>query len=77
MRARAPRPEPEIPAGHPGVLSPAELRELATLGEKIRASLACDANGTGVPCRTDRLFAVKLMKRYLAIHAIRRARRPR
>ena len=45
-----------------------EQEELFRLGEDIEAGLSCDANGTGIPCRTDRLDAVSNMKRYLEIH---------
>ena len=45
-----------------------EQEELFRLGEDIQAGLSCDANGTGLPCRTDRLDAVSNMKRYLEIH---------
>jgi len=50
------------------VLTEEEMVLLADYGATIRGSLECDANGTGVPCRTDRLYAVEFMKRYLAIH---------
>jgi len=53
------------------VLSDPEIEELAELGSLITIDLSCDANGTGVPCRTDRLMAVEHMKRYLEIHDIR------
>ena len=49
-------------------LSEDECSELHRLGEDIKAGLSCDANGTGLPCRTDRLDAVENMKRYLEIH---------
>ena len=45
-----------------------EQEELFRLGKDIQAGLSCDANGTGIPCRTDRLDAVSNMKRYLEIH---------
>jgi len=51
----------------PGTLSPDEVRELKGLGEGIRISLRCNENA-GLPCRTDRLEAVKLMRRYVEIH---------
>ena len=50
------------------VLSDPEIEELAELGSLITIDLSCDANGTGLPCRTDRLEAVSNMKRYLEIH---------
>lgn len=51
-----------------GTLTDTDLKRLATLGQSIATSLSCDANGTGVPCRTDRLQAVKDMTEYLRIH---------
>ena len=56
-----------------------EQEELFRLGEDIQAGLSCDANGTGLPCRTDRLSAVENMKRYLEIHnytVIDKSRKP-
>ena len=50
------------------ILNAQEQEELFRLGEDIQAGLSCDANGTGIPCRTDRLDAVENMKRYLEIH---------
>ena len=50
------------------LLTAREQEELFRLGEDIQKDLSCDANGTGVPCRTDRLEAVSNMKRYLEIH---------
>lgn len=49
-------------------LTEKDMEELAKYGETIRISLECDANGKSVPCRTDRLFAVEFMKRYLVVH---------
>ena len=49
-------------------LSEEDLVVLKNLGAKISNSLQCDINGYGVPCRTDRFEAVKLMKKYLEIH---------
>ena len=49
-------------------LSDIEIEELFRLGDDIKKDLSCDANGTGLPCRTDRLEAVSNMKRYLEIH---------
>ena len=49
-------------------LNAQEQEELFRLGEDIQKGLSCDANGTGLPCRTDRLEAIKNMKRYLEIH---------
>ena len=50
------------------ILNAKEQDELVKLGKDIQAGLSCDANGTGEPCRTDRLDAVSNMKRYLEIH---------
>jgi hypothetical protein len=50
------------------ILTDSEIEKLKTLGEKIQLSLSCDCNGTGVPCRTDRLGAVDFMIEYLKIH---------
>ncbi len=50
------------------ILTAQEQEELFRLGEDIQKGLSCDANGTGIPCRTDRLDAVENMKRYLEIH---------
>ena len=30
--------------------------------------MECDINGQGIPCRTDRLFAVDLMIHYIQLH---------
>ena len=49
-------------------LSNKEIEKLEKLGDDIQKDLSCDANGTGLPCRTDRLEAVSNMKRYLEIH---------
>ena len=50
------------------ILNSQEQEELFRLGDDIQKDLSCDANGTGIPCRTDRLSAVANMKRYLEIH---------
>ena len=50
------------------ILTEKEKERLAEIGKDIRFSLECDINGTGLPCRTDRLESVKLMWQYLAIH---------
>ena len=50
------------------ILNAKEQEELFRLGDDIQKDLSCDANGTGIPCRTDRLSAVENMKRYLEIH---------
>ena len=52
------------------ILTDKEIERLVVLGENIQAGLSCDLNGTGLPCRTDRLSTVELMKEYLSIHDI-------
>ena len=49
-------------------LNKREIKKLAKLGKGILASLSCDVNGMGIPCRTDRFEAVDLMIKYLRIH---------
>jgi len=49
-------------------LTDAEMKQLAELGKQIQLNLSCDVNGSGLPCHTDRLAAVQLMRRYLDIH---------
>ena len=49
-------------------LSNKEIDQLIDCGKAIQDDLMCDANGTGLPCRTDRLSAVESMKEYLEIH---------
>ena len=49
-------------------LSDIEIEELFRLGDDIKKDLSCDANGTRLHCRTDRLEAVSNMKRYIEIH---------
>ena len=49
-------------------LSEKEIAELVELGKSIVLGLECNVNGTGLPCRTDRLHTVELMKEYLVIH---------
>lgn len=50
------------------VLNSTEIKSLKDLGEKIQQDLSCDLNGTGLPCRTDRLEAVNNMIKYISIH---------
>ena len=50
------------------VLTDKECNILAGIGKKIRNSLKCDINGTVLPCRTDRIASVELMRQYIAIH---------
>ena len=60
-------------------LSNKEIDKLVKLGGDIQQDLGCDANGTGLPCRTDRLSAVESMKKYLEIHnytVIDKSRKP-
>ena len=52
------------------ILSDDDVQELILLGSMITDNLMCDLNDTGFPCRTDRLAAVELMQRYLAIHDV-------
>ena len=58
------------------ILTAQEQEELFRLGDDIQKGLSCDANGTGIPCRTDRLDAVENMKRYLEIHGMKVIRDP-
>ena len=50
------------------ILSDDDIKQLKVLGRNIYTSLECDINSNGVPCLTDRLYAVELMKKYLSIH---------
>ena len=52
----------------PDALNDEEFYELLKLGPDIQLSLECCMQMDGLPCKTDRLHAVKLMKRYLEIH---------
>ena len=49
-------------------LTDLEMVQLAELGKLIQLGLSCDANGEGVPCRTDRLDVVGNMIKYLQLH---------
>jgi len=49
-------------------LSDHELKQLAELGKSIIVSLECNINDMGIPCRTDRLYAVEKMIAYLKLH---------
>jgi hypothetical protein len=51
-----------------GRLTDEEINRLGILGKSIKKSLSCDINDEGLPCRTDRLAAVGLMKKYISIH---------
>ena len=50
-------------------LTTKEVKRLGELGQAIQGCLSCDINDNKIPCRTDRLEAVKLMKEYLKIHS--------
>ena len=52
-------------------LNKKEIKMLIELGKKIQLGLGCDINGTGLPCRTDRLQAVQDMVEYLIIHDLK------
>ena len=52
-------------------LSNKEIAQLIACGKAIQEDLMCDANGTGLPCRTDRLSAVESMIEYLEIHGMK------
>ena len=52
-------------------LSNIEIEKLEKLGDDIQKDLSCDANGIGIPCRTDRLSAVENMKKYIEIHGFK------
>ena len=56
------------------MLTDGEIKAMATLAESITASLECDINGTGIPCRTDREEALKAMAKYLRINGYAVAR---
>ena len=49
-------------------LTDKEIKKLISLGKQIILGLQCDANGMELPCRSDRLASVELMKKYLEIH---------
>ena len=51
-------------------LTDTDIKRLVKLGGDIQQDLGCDANGTGLPCRTDRFSAVENMKEYLEIHGM-------
>ena len=48
-------------------LTDKEVKNLIIIGNRIYKSLEC-GDGEHIPCRTDRLEAVKNMKEYLEIH---------
>jgi len=47
-----------------------EREKLVELGEIIIDGLSCNINNTGLPCRSDRLYTVALMRQYVAIHEL-------
>ena len=49
-------------------LNDEEIDELLKLGTGIQLTLESCMQMDGLPCKTDSLEAVKLMKRYLEIH---------
>ncbi len=49
-------------------LTKKEIKELIKLGKQIILGLQCDTNGKGLPCRSDRLLSVQLMREYIEIH---------
>jgi len=53
------------------MLNDKEIKRLIALGGKIKHNLSCDINGDGLPCRSDRLSAVKLMRKYIDIHDVK------
>ena len=53
------------------LLTAQDQEELVKIGDNIQKDLSCDANGTGLPCRTDRLEAVSNMKKYIEIHGFK------
>ena len=48
-------------------LTDEEINMLTEIGKRIVLSLSCDANGDGIPCRTDRFQAMEDMMGYLII----------
>jgi len=54
-----------------------DIDQLIDCGKAIQEDLGCDANGTGLPCRTDRLSAVESMVEYLEIHGMKVVREPK
>jgi len=50
------------------VLTKENYTELAELGKYIVVSLECDVNENGVPCPTDRRWAIEFMRRYLVVN---------
>ena len=52
------------------IINDKQWKRLAKLGESLIICLAVDLNGDGVPPRSDRFEALKLMREYLDIHDI-------
>ena len=51
-----------------GILTDKQVDKLIELGPDIIAGLECNLNGDGLPCRTDRLYAVDKMIAYVKLH---------
>ena len=47
-----------------------EVKRLGELGQAIIGCLSCNINDNNIPCRTDRLEAVRLMNEYLFHHDV-------
>tara|TARA_B100000287_G_scaffold391437_1_gene403096 strand:- start:296 stop:565 length:270 start_codon:yes stop_codon:yes gene_type:complete len=58
-------------------LTDTDIKRLVKLGGDIQQDLGCDANGTGLPCRTDRFSAVENMIEYLEIHGMKIIKDPK
>ncbi len=58
-------------------LTDTDIKRLVKLGGDIQQDLGCDANGTGLPCRTDRFSAVENMIEYLEIHGMKVIKDPK
>ena len=54
-----------------GILTNKQVDKLIELGPDIIAGLECNLNGSGLPCRTDRLYAVDKMIAYVKLHGYR------
>ena len=50
------------------MLSNNEIDRLILLGDRIKQDLSCNLNGTGFPCRSDRMSAINCMEEYLEIN---------
>ena len=58
---------PDMAKAESNILTATELKMLRELGTSITMDLGCIA-GNDMPCRTCRLEAVELMKKYIKIH---------